>query len=53
MVVFATGLAPRSDLYRTCIEQHAAHDIRNIGDAFRVGRIFDATKAAHAVASSL
>ncbi len=53
MVVFATGLASRSDLYRTCIEQKAAHDIRNIGDAFRVGRIFDATKAAHAVASSL
>jgi NADPH-dependent glutamate synthase beta subunit-like oxidoreductase len=53
MVVFATGLAPCSDVYRACIEQQTAPDVRNIGDAFRVGRIFDATKTAHAVASSL
>jgi 2-enoate reductase len=53
MVVFAVGVRPNASLHQACISQHAADDIRNIGDSVRVGRIFDATKSAHAVASAL
>lgn len=53
MVVFAVGVSPNTKLHRACMDQHAAGDIRSVGDCFRVGRIFDATKAAHATASTL
>ncbi|WP_270936852.1 oxidoreductase [Falsiroseomonas oryzae] len=53
MVVFATGLTPDGALQRACLEQQAAEEVLGIGDCFRVGRIFDATKAAYAVASAL
>jgi hypothetical protein len=53
MVVFAVGVRSDADLHRACVAQQSAEDIRSIGDCFRVGRIFDATKAAHATASAL
>lgn len=53
MVVFAVGVTPDAALHLACIAQRAAEEILGIGDCFRVGRIFDATKAAHAVASAL
>ena len=53
LIVFATGLKPHDALYRQCVEAKVAPDIRNIGDSFEVGRIFDATKAGYAVGSSL
>ena len=53
MVVFATGLEPNDSLYRTCVATRVAPEIHNIGDSFRVGRIFDATKAAYAIGSKL
>jgi glycine/D-amino acid oxidase-like deaminating enzyme len=40
-------------LRRACVAQQAAEEIHGIGDCFRMGRIFDATKAAHATASVL
>jgi NADPH-dependent 2,4-dienoyl-CoA reductase/sulfur reductase-like enzyme len=49
MAVFATGGAPRQALHRACIALRAAPDIRLLGDAFRVGRILDATRAGYAV----
>jgi 2-enoate reductase len=53
LVVFALGVKPNDALYRACVAMRVAPEIQNIGDSFRVGRIFDATKAAHAVGSSL
>jgi 2-enoate reductase len=53
LVVFATGLAPNNGLYRACVELRVAPELHNIGDAFRVGRIFDATKAAYAIGAAL
>ncbi len=53
MVVFAVGMQPNASLHRACLEQHAAPVVRPAGDSFRVGRIFDATKGAHAAAMAL
>jgi len=53
LVVLATGQVPNDSLYRACMRQHVAPEIHNIGDSFRVARIFDATKAAYAVGSAL
>lgn len=53
LVVLATGLAPNNALYQACIAARVAAEIHNIGDAFRVGRIIDATKAGYALAASL
>jgi 2-enoate reductase len=53
MVVFATGMTPNAALQHACLELRAADEILGFGDCFRVGRVFDATKAAYAVASAL
>jgi 2-enoate reductase len=53
LVVFATGLRSDDTLYRTCVATNVALEIHNIGDACKVGRIFDATKAGYAVGCSL
>jgi NADPH-dependent glutamate synthase beta subunit-like oxidoreductase len=53
MAVFATGGTPRQALHQACIALRAAPDIRLLGDAFRVGRILDATRAGHAAGMSL
>ncbi len=53
MVVFAVGVRANAELYRACVEQRAAIVVQTAGDAFRVGRIFDATKGAHAAALAL
>lgn len=53
LVVLATGHVPNDALYRASMREHVAAEIHNIGDAFRVGRIFDATKAAYAVGAAL
>jgi 2-enoate reductase len=53
LVVLAVGMAPDDVLYRACVAARVAPEIRNIGDSFRVGRVFDATKAGHATALAL
>ena len=53
LVVFATGLKSNDALYLACVKARVAPEIHNIGDSFRIGRIFDASKAAYAVGSSL
>jgi 2-enoate reductase len=53
MAVFAIGVTPDAALQRACLEQQAAEEVLALGDCFRVGRIFDATKAAYATASAL
>lgn len=53
LIVLATGQVPSDSLYRACIREGLQAEIHNVGDAFRVGRIFDATRAAYAVGAAL
>ncbi len=52
-VVLATGLAPDMSLYDVCVSGGVAPGIHCIGDAFHVGRIFEAVKAGYAVGCAL
>jgi len=53
LVVLAVGLRPDDSLYEACVRERVAPDIRNIGDSFSVGRVFEATKAGYAVGCAL
>jgi len=53
LVVLAVGLKADDRLYEACIKERVAPGIRNIGDSFCVGRVFEATKAGYAVGSTL
>ena len=53
LVVLAAGARPDDTLYRALVEARAAPEVRSLGDAFHLGRVFEATKAAYAVATSL
>lgn len=53
LVVLAVGLRPDDSLYEDCVRERAATEIRNIGDSFSVGHVFEATKAGYAVGCAL
>jgi 2-enoate reductase len=53
LVVLAVGLKADDRLYEACVKERVAPEIRNIGDSFCVGRVFEATKAGYAVGSTL
>ncbi len=53
LVVLATGQVPNDGFHDDCRRLHVAAEIHNVGDAFRVGRILDATKAGYAIAATL
>ena len=53
LVVLAVGLRPDDSLYEACVQGRAAPEIRNIGDSFSAGRIFEATKAGYAAGCAL
>jgi 2-enoate reductase len=53
LVLLATGARPDDALYHSLVQAHAAPEIHTIGDAHSVGRVFEATKAAYAVATAL
>ena len=53
LVVLATGLCPDDRLCEECLRRRVAPEVRNIGDSFQVGRIFEATKAGYAVGATL
>jgi len=53
LVVLATGVLPDDGLYAACVARHVAPEIRAIGDAFSVGRVWEAVKAGYAVGCSV
>ncbi|MBN2046720.1 MAG: FAD-dependent oxidoreductase [Anaerolineaceae bacterium] len=53
LVVLALGLRPNTDFYRDCFEARVAPQVLRIGDAFRVGRVFEAVKAGFQVGMHL
>jgi 2-enoate reductase len=53
LVVIATGLKADNALYDACVREHAAPELRNLGDSFNPGRVFEAVKAGYAVGRTL
>ena len=53
LVVLAAGLRRNTALYENCIQANAAPEIHTIGDAFQIGRVFEAVKAGFAIGRSL
>ncbi len=53
LIVLATGFRPDDALYHECVRLHAAPELHVIGDAFRPGDIFVATRAGYLTALAL
>lgn len=53
LVVMAIGLKPDTDLYQSCVRENAAPEVRELGDAFKVGRVFEAVKSGFAVGRTI
>lgn len=53
LVVLAAGFRPDDGLYEGCVREGVAPEVRNIGDSFCVGRVFEATKAGYATGRGL
>ncbi len=53
MAVLATGLVPAASLHEECVRQHVAPEVYKIGDAFAVGRVFDAVRAGFTLGRTL
>lgn len=53
LVVLAIGGRPDTSLFESCLKEHAAKEIYNIGDSFAGGRVLEATRAAFNLASKI
>ncbi|MFZ5354491.1 MAG: FAD-dependent oxidoreductase [Bacillota bacterium] len=53
LVVLCTGARPDDSLYDSCVRNHAAPEINNIGDSFSMGRVLEAVKAGYAIGTSI
>ncbi len=53
LVVLAIGGRPDTSLFETCLKEHAAKEIYNIGDSFAGGRVLEATRAAFNLATKI
>ncbi|MBQ9786249.1 MAG: FAD-dependent oxidoreductase [Clostridia bacterium] len=53
IVVIATGIKANDSLYYQLVENNAAAEIYNIGDSFKPGKVFTATKSAYRKARSI
>ena len=53
LVVLAMGLRPVRDLYDGCVKAQSAPEIIQLGDAFQIGRVFEAVKAGFLVGRNL
>ena len=53
LVVLAMGLRPVRTFYEGCINTQAAPEVIQLGDAFQIGRVFEAVKAGSLVGRNL
>lgn len=53
LVVLAMGLRPVRDFYEDCMKNQSAPEIIQLGDAFQIGRVFEAVKAGFLVGRNL
>ncbi len=53
LVVLAVGMEADDRLYEACVRERVAPEIHNVGDSFTPARIFEATKAGHALGRAL
>jgi len=52
-VVLAVGLLPQPEIFEACRRHSSAQQLYSIGDAFQIGRVFEAVKAGYRVACAL
>jgi NADH:flavin oxidoreductases, Old Yellow Enzyme family len=53
LIVLAMGLRPTRDFYQGCMSAQSAPEIIQLGDAFQIGRVFEAVKAGFLVGKNL
>lgn len=53
LVVLAMGLRPSRDFYEACVSAQTAPEVIQLGDAFQIGRIFEAVKSGSLVGRTL
>lgn len=53
LVVLAMGLRAGKAYYENCVQIHAAPEVIQLGDAFQIGRVFEAVKAGSLVGRNL
>jgi 2-enoate reductase len=53
LIVLAMGLRPVRDFYQGCITAQSAPEVIQLGDAFQIGRVFEAVKAGSLVGRNL
>jgi 2-enoate reductase len=53
LVVLAVGMEADDRLYEACVRERVAPEVHNVGDSFTPARIFEATKAGHALGRAL
>lgn len=53
LVVLAMGLRPNRDFYEGAIKNQTAPEVVQLGDAFQIGRVFEAVKAGFLVGRNL
>ena len=53
LVIMAIGLTPDQTLYDACQKAGIGNELYQIGDAFQVGRVFEAVKAGYSVGRTL
>lgn len=53
IVILAAGSVPDDSFFYECQNINAAPELFNIGDSFRCGRVFEATKSAYQIGTSI
>jgi len=53
LIVLAAGLTSDSAFFEECMKVNAAQEVHCIGDAFQIGRIWEAVKAGYQLAESI
>jgi hypothetical protein len=53
LVVLAMGLRPSRAFYEACVSAQAAPEVIQLGNAFQIGRVFEAIKSGSLVGRNL
>ena len=53
LIVLAMGLRSDRDFYQSCVSAQAAREVIELGDAFQIGRVFEAVKSGFLVGNNL
>ena len=53
LIVLAMGLHPSRAFYEACVSARVAPEVIQLGDAFQIGRVFEAVKSGWLVGRTL